>query len=130
MICTRQSIAVADVEFLLTCLGFSLSVFYGNTRSEEMVTQRTQDLLFLGGLQDVIVFVVAADWLKVLVVSLAQLIKALFKKEELQLGRHFGSQSIFLETFDLLLQHCSGRMWDMVVRVMIKNVAQNHRCPR
>ena len=50
MICTRQSIAVADVEFLLTCLGFSLSVFYGNTRSEEMVTQRTQDLLFFGGL--------------------------------------------------------------------------------
>ena len=129
MICTRQSIAVADVEFLLTCLRFSLGVFYGNARSEEMVTQRTQDLLFLGGLQDVIVFVVAADWLKVLVVSLAQLIKALFEKEELQLCRHFGRQSVFLETFDLLLQHRSRRMWDVLVRVMIKNIAQNQRCP-
>ena len=40
MIRTLQSIAVADVELLLTSLSFSLGVFHRNARGEEMVTQR------------------------------------------------------------------------------------------
>ena len=55
------SAAILDVQLFLAGLGLALGAFHRDARVPQVIAQWAHHMLFLGGLQDVIVFIVAGD---------------------------------------------------------------------
>src|SRR5690554_4767432 len=56
-----QRTRIADVQFLLASLRFAFGALYRNSCSIKMVAQGAHDMLFLRGLEDMIIFVITTN---------------------------------------------------------------------
>jgi len=119
---------IFDVEFFLPGFGFTLGVLHRDARTEKAVADRAQHILFLGRLQDMIVLVVAGDRLEIAEAFLADLIETFLEQEEFQFGRHDRRQPHVGQAGHLRLQHGARRMRNILVRVMILDIAHHHGC--
>ena len=85
----QHHLGIFDVQLFLPGLGLALGILDRNAGCPQMIAERAHDMLFLRRLQDVVVFVIAADRRKIGVSRLADFIETLFENEEFQLGgRH------------------------------------------
>ena len=121
-----QRRGVFDVELFLPGLGLALGVFHRDAGVPQVVAQRAHHVLFLGGLQDVVILVHARQRGEVAVALLAQLIKAFLEQEEFQLCRHHGVKAHRLQPLELFLEDRAGRMGDVLMRVVVEHVTEHH----
>ncbi len=125
-----ERVGIADVDLFLPGLGLTLGVLDRDPRPEKPVADRPHHVLFLGGAHDRIVDVVAGKGLKIVVAFVEELVEALFEQEELKLGRHHRLEPQRAGAGDLALENGAGRMGDLFVGVVVKDVAHHHRRSR
>src|SRR5690554_467606 len=121
-----QRTCIADVQLFLTSLCFALGTLHRNACGIKMVAQGTHDMLFLGGLEDMVILVVTTDWRQVAKTLLADLIEAFLEQEELQLGCHQRLKSHLLQACELTLEHGTWRVRYRLMGVVVQYVAQHH----
>lgn len=93
----------------------------------QAVADRPHHVFFLGGLEDVIVLVVARDQLQIAVAARSRVIIGLVEQEELEFSGHEGLHAHRLEPLDLLLEDGARRMRHFLMRVMVDHVAKHQR---
>lgn len=122
-----QRIGVTNVDFRLAGGCFALGIFDRNAGALQALAQRPHDILFLGRLEDMIVFIITAGEVQPLVAVGARRIEGLVEQEELQFRRHIGFQPHGLQPRHLLFEKRARRMRHFFMGVMVKHVAQHQR---
>ena len=128
MVGCQHRLGISDVELLLSGLGLALGILDWDTSSPQMIAKRAHQMLFLGGLQDIVILVIAADRRQVAEAGFADVIEALFENEEFQLGGHHRLEAKRPCAGHLTLQHGARRMRHLFMRLVVEDVAKHkHR---
>jgi hypothetical protein len=83
-------------------------------------------MFFLGGLEDMIVFVVAGDRGEITKAASADLIKTFIEQEEFQFCRHHRGEAKRFGAGDLIFKNLTWRVRHRLMGVMIENIAEHH----
>lgn len=116
---------IVYVQLFLACFRFALEILDRDTGGIKVIAEAAHNTLFLDGLEDVVVFVIAADRLQVAKPALADLIKAFVEQKELRLGCHHRVKPQSGKPGHLRLQNGTWEMGNGLMPVMIEYIAQN-----
>ncbi|MCY1302811.1 hypothetical protein D9M70_524920 [compost metagenome] len=122
-----QRVGITHVDLFLPGRRLALGIFDRDAGALQAVADRPHHIFFLGGLEDVVVLVVAADELQVAIAGLAGIVVGLVEQEEFELARHVGLEPHLLEPRHLLLQDRARRVRHFLVGVMVEHVAKHER---
>ena len=121
-----QRVVIFDIDLFLPGRGFALGTFHGNTGIIQSVADRAHHILFLGGLEDVVILIIGADQIDAAIAALMGFAIAFMEQEKLQLRSHHRLHAHIFQPRDLLFQHGAGRVRHIFVGVMIFHVAHHH----
>ena len=122
-----QCRGIANVQLFLPGLGLALGVLDGQACCVQMVADRAHHAFFLGGLEDIVIFVVAADRRQIAKAASADFVQAFLEQEKLQLGGHLRVKTQIAQPRHLLFQDRAWVMGHGGVGVMVQHIAQ-HQC--
>ncbi len=119
-----QGIGVMHIDFFLARIRLTLGIFNGDTGTLQACADRPHDMLFLRGLEDVVILIIVADRLQPAIAAFRRFLIGGFEQEEFQLCRHECLKPHILQARHLLFQNSAGGMGDIIM-VMILHIAQN-----
>ena len=121
-----QGVGVDDIQLFLPGLGLALGAFHRDAHRIEVIADGLHDRLFLGGLEDVVILVVARHRLHVAKAVGGDLVMGALVEEELQLGGHHGREAHCPGAGDLALEHLTRGVRRGRVGFVVDQVAEHH----
>ena len=120
-----QRVGISDVDLFLTGVCLALGALDRDARAVERVADRSHHALFLGGLEDVVVFVIGADRGQVAVAVIMRLGVAVLEQVEFQFRGHHCGHARICQPRDLRLQDRAWGHWDIGLASVIHRVAEH-----
>ena len=119
-----QGFAETEVDLLLAEARLSLAALDGDAALAEMAPDRTDQVLLLGPLEDVVILVVEAHRAEIVIALLSRRAVAVVEDVELDLRTGHDRVAGLARPRELALQHAARRDLDRLL-VMIEQVAQH-----